>query len=215
MKLGLSLMFVLLTGYVSISCQDAVAKCPVLTVTGPAGIWLPGETITFSAAIKGEYPKGISYVWSVDFGEIVSGQGTNSIKVLSRKDREPSLTATVSLLGLPTGCPDDASETAMTIIEPTYTLLASFRIQPVNINSAALTKLADHLRRSPNSYGYVIEYFATGTPQAVIKRKLQMTRDRLLGLGIPANCYRILSVNSKKYLTKIYAIPPGVDFPVP
>ena len=40
--------------------SPAVAICPTLIVTGPAGVNVPGDTMTFVADLSGEVPKSIA-----------------------------------------------------------------------------------------------------------------------------------------------------------
>jgi hypothetical protein len=86
--------------------------CPAISITGPAGITSPGETMTFTTY----EPMGLNiiYKWSVSKGgRIESGQGTPSIKVLMSTNLNISnITATVELSGLDATCPYTASETA-------------------------------------------------------------------------------------------------------
>ncbi|MEJ7849228.1 MAG: hypothetical protein WKF92_14190 [Pyrinomonadaceae bacterium] len=92
---------------------DVKSACPQLSITGPAGVFNPGEVATYIAEIDSpDDSLNIEYVWSVSSGRIISGQGTRTVKV-EQPGSEASgsnLTATVEVKGFPEGCPTTASE---------------------------------------------------------------------------------------------------------
>ena len=89
-------------------CDESV--CPVISVTGPSGIWVPGEIIQFAVSLEGNVPPNVAYQWSISEGEIADGQGTANIAIRT-KPSQSSLTATIEIKGLPKECPNVASET--------------------------------------------------------------------------------------------------------
>jgi hypothetical protein len=87
-------------------------QCPSVKVTGPMGITNPGEKIEFRVDVGVVGPR-LQYVWEVDKGRIVTGQGTDGIVVEADKSiAGNSILATVEVSGLPTGCDRFASEYA-------------------------------------------------------------------------------------------------------
>lgn len=85
--------------------------CPAISITGPARMTSPGETMMFTTY----EPRGFKgpYKWSVNSGTIQSGQGTPSITVRTSNGFDiSSITATVELSGLDGTCPNTASRTA-------------------------------------------------------------------------------------------------------
>ena len=88
--------------------------CPQLKIYGPSKIVKRGSIQSFSASVQGG--PDVTYKWSVENGQIVSGQGTSEIKVrVKRKSKLSELKATVQLGGLDPacGCPSQA-----TIVSP-------------------------------------------------------------------------------------------------
>ncbi len=89
--------------------------CATLSVTGPAGITAPGQTMTFTANSSGGTGDR-TYNWSVSSGTIESGQGTPSIVVGTTSDMADStVTATVEIGGQEASCncPTEASDTGV------------------------------------------------------------------------------------------------------
>jgi hypothetical protein len=90
--------------------------CPTLDVTG-SGNFKAGETVEFTADVKGGTAPDITYKWTVTQGEIIEGQGTSKIKVKTTSEMTGTIEATVEI-GSPelcADCPRTASETATII----------------------------------------------------------------------------------------------------
>jgi len=86
-----------------------VCACPDLSVTGPAGVTNPGDSMTFTANVSGGTQQNVTYNWSVSSGTISSGQGTPSITVATDTSMAGgNVTATVSIATDAT-CPCDKS----------------------------------------------------------------------------------------------------------
>ena len=88
--------------------QAATSNCPKIEVIGPSGIVRHGEAMDFIARISTTGPK-VSYQWRVEKGTITEGQGTHMIKVVG-SEPGATITATVKIEGLPSGCDNTASE---------------------------------------------------------------------------------------------------------
>jgi hypothetical protein len=195
------------------SCKPA--ECPTITVTGPAGIWLPEESISFVASVGPSELKNLTFHWTVDGGDLIDGQGKSLIRVKTRKTLDPRITVAVRVTGLPTGCPATASEVASFVIDPTYILLDEHSTSPKEISKSSIDKLAKHLADSPDRYGYIIEYFSPKTSKAVIQRKIGLIKSYLLKRGQAENEYKVVIAQADRPSTKVFVIPPGVDFPQP
>ena len=88
--------------------QPDPARCPQISIDGPrvAGA---GQTITFAARLDQPFPNA-RYNWTTNQGNITSGQGTQRITV-DTQNAFGSITATVSVDGLPENCPNQATRT--------------------------------------------------------------------------------------------------------
>ena len=104
MKILLSTAFLLL-----LFSLDAGAQCPTVSVTGPAAITQPGDSMVFRAVVNGGEAKKI-YAWSVDKGTIIEGQGTPVIVVATDNSvAGDNLTATVEIVDSKGECRSRAS----------------------------------------------------------------------------------------------------------
>ena len=84
--------------------------CPTVNVMGPAGIVEAGQKARYSAHVEPiDQSWTLEYKWTLSEGTIDSGQGTSQIEVIQP---DASLTVTVEIRGLPSGCPAVASELA-------------------------------------------------------------------------------------------------------
>jgi hypothetical protein len=94
----------------TVVAQPKKIPCPSLELTVPTNV-TEGDVVTLQASLAG---KGINakvaYSWTLSAGEILSGQGTNSIQVKTENLGGDYLTATVEVKGLPTSCPTIKSE---------------------------------------------------------------------------------------------------------
>ena len=193
-----------------------VCECPSVSVTGPAGITEPGQSMTFTANVSGGTQQGpITYNWSVSAGTISSGQGTPSITVDTTGLSDTSVTATVDLGGLPPcNCPTTASETAGVGSRPTPQLIDEFgRLPNDDIRGRLDTFFAD-LSNNPGQQGYIINY---GTPAQITARE-RLIRNHITFRSFDPS--RITIVNggaspSGEPTTRLYRVPPGADNPTP
>lgn len=190
--------------------------CPTLTVSGPAGITNPGDTMTFTATAAGG-TTDVTYNWSVSSGTIESGQGTPSITVRTTREMAgTSVTATVELGGLPAGCncPNSANETAGIAPKPDAVLVDEFGKLPNDDIRGRLDIFFAELSNNPNNQGYIINY---GTDKEIA------AREKLITNHINFRKFdrsRVTLVNGGAspdgtVKTKLYRIPPGADNPNP
>jgi len=200
------------------TCPDCVkiCECPSLTVSGPAGITTPGETMTFTANVSGGSQDQVTYNWTVSAGTIESGQGTPSITVRTTREMAGSnVTATVNLGGLDPGCncPGTANETGGVAPRPVANLVETVGKATNDDIKARVDNWYTLLNQNPSSQGYVINY---GTPAQIKARRAQITKAISFRNYDPS---RITFVdgpdNSTGIETRFYLVPPGADNPTP
>lgn len=86
--------------------EDAPA-CPYISVTGSqSGV----DGAIFTANVS-DAAGDVTYNWSISAGSIAEGQGTPTISVGEVGDPGTTVTATVDLGGLPSGCDTSDSDT--------------------------------------------------------------------------------------------------------
>ena len=104
-----------------VECPDCICDyfCPSIQVMGPNRTVEAGETLVFTASISGG-PDQIVYRWKVSGGKIISGQGTPSVEVKTkRKKIAGKVTATIEIKNhelLVHYCTQTAAESA--IVQP-------------------------------------------------------------------------------------------------
>lgn len=200
------------------ACPDCetprVCNCPPLSVSGPAGVTQPGQTMTFTASSAGD----VTYNWTVSAGTIESGQGTPSITVrTSAADAGTNITATVTISG-PAITPDcncttTASETGGVAREEVPILSDEVGVATDDDIKARVDNFYIQLNNNPNARGFIINY---GTPAEIRRRRAQIVR------AINFKKYDISRVtfvdgpdNGTGVNTKFYVVPAGVKDPTP
>ncbi len=190
-----------------------VCECPTVSVTGPAGITSPGDTMTFTANVSGP---DVTYNWTVNRGTIERGQGTPSITVrTSSADADSNVTATVTLGGLDPSCecPREMSESGPVAGFPEAVQVDEFGALANDDVRARLDAFFVELQNNPTNQGYIINY---GTNAQITARerliqnhiafrrfdrsRITLVRGGDVGVGIN---------------TKLYRIPPGAENPAP
>jgi len=195
---------------------EAKLECPTLSVSGPAGVSTPGESIEFVASVSPSVPKSVQYKWTVHKGQIIDGQGTLRAKVLP-VDLHEGLTATIELIGLPENCPSVASETAVVTKGHVPILIDEFSV-PVGkkIDLARLKLAAAEQKRNPNNMLHIVEYFNKNTPELVIRERIRKITEFLTKeMKIDDGFFQIVTQKAARPFTKIYRLPPGSNTPEP
>jgi hypothetical protein len=196
-------------------CREPVrpCNCPTLSVTGPAGITNPGDTMTFTASASGN----LTYNWTVTAGTIESGQGTSSITVRTTQDMAGSnVTATVRIGGTdPTcNCTTEASDSGSVAARPTAIPVDEYGTLKDDDVKARIDNFYIQLNNQPAARGYVIIY---GTPAQIRRQRAQIMR----AINRPGTSYdasRITFVDGPDTgtpMVKLWIVPPGADNPQP
>jgi len=201
------------------ACPDCetpkVCNCPPLSVSGPAGLTQPGQTMTFTASSAGD----VSYNWTVSSGTIESGQGTPSITVrTSMADAGTNITATVTISGPEVDRPDcncekTRSEIGSVAREQVPDLSDEVGVATDDDIKARVDSFYNQLNNNPNARGFIINY---GTPAEIRRRRAQIVR------AINFRKFDISRVtfvdgpdNGTGVNTKFYVVPAGVRDPTP
>jgi hypothetical protein len=195
-------------------CVRTCPECPSLSVTGPAGVTLPGQSMTFTANISGG--ENLSINWSVDGGTITAGQGTRSIVVATTNDDAGStIRATVQLSGFDTNCdecPNEASESAPVAPNPEAILVDDFGKLSNDEIRARLDNFFADLSNNPSDRGYIINY---GTSREIAARERLIT-NHIRFRNFDASRITMVSGGSSdsgEPRTKLYRVPSGAADP--
>lgn len=192
--------------------QDS--SCPTISARGGDNA-KPNEISYFSADVdaKGKDLK-LKYRWFVREGEILEGQGTQTIKVRVPDD---GLVVTVEVEGFPEGCQSYAFDSTPTFcfLNPPVILFDEFSIQPLRIDKARLDELVVKLQNNPNDFAYIIEYFKENTSKTIINRKIQKIIDYLVNQKKFDMFSIMIDLKANKTSTRFWIVPPGADQPQP
>ena len=182
---------------------------PILFVTGPAGIVLPGGLATYSATIsKASGGTSLTYIWTVVGGTIEKGQGTPTIQVRISDDGMCP-TATVKVIGLSSQGPMTASETAGCEVGPSPEKLDQFRWPLSQTDNERLRTIADKAINNPNHQLYVFTPPDTAVISALSQRLTGMTNSGRLDV----RSITFVENASKNSLIQIWLVPPGAAPP--
>ncbi len=147
----------------AIGQTETSAKCPVISVVGPAGSVVPGDVATFTVNLENGSDNGWKYKWSVSAGSIIDGERKPSASVKTSPALNLTrIVATVEISGLPTGCRREYSGNAEVIQPGDPPLIAESTSFSWQIVKADLDKAADEFRSYPAHLIYVIIYVARG-----------------------------------------------------
>lgn len=190
-------------------------NCPTGSISGPAGVTNPGDTMSFTLNLSGG-DRSPTYNWTVSGGTIETGQGTPSIVVrTSAADAGTTITATVNLGGLDPacGCTTSYSESGPVAPKPTPILIDEFGKLPNDDIRGRLDNFFTELSNNPGQQGYIINY---GTDREIA------ARERLITNHINFRKFdrsRITLVRGGDTgagpNTKLYRVPAGADNPNP
>jgi hypothetical protein len=193
-----------------------ICQCPTVSVTGPAGITQPGDSMTFTANVSGGTAQNVTYNWTVSSGTITSGQGTPSITVgTDRAMANSTVTATVTVgLDVDCDCPKTADANGPIAPGPTWELIDEFgKLSNDDIRSR-LDAFFQVLSNNPDSQGYIINY---GTDREIAARERLITNHAAFR-GFDRNRLTLVRGGASpdgEPRTKLYRVPPGADNPTP
>jgi hypothetical protein len=189
-----------------------VCVCAEVSVTGPTGLVRPGETMTFTANVSGG--DVATYNWSVDNGEIISGQGTNTITVETTAGQTGNVTATLNTTS--TGdCPDCArTATAIGSFETPITFVEVDTFGPLSADEvrARLDGFFAELQNNPNDQGVIINY---GSARDIARRET-LIRNHIRLRRFDASRIRLERGGEEPTIrTRLIRVPPGAEQPTP
>jgi len=202
-----------------VACPDCVVNCACasISVSGPAGVTQPGQTMTFTANVSGgSQDVALTYNWTVSAGSIESGQGTPSIVVRVPADMSGgNITATVDVGGqrADCNCPTTANETAGVSTLPTANEVDTFGKLPNDEVKARVQNFYTELANNPTAQGYIINY---GTPAQIAARRKQITNAITFLKLDPARVTFVDGPDKGTGIeTHLWIVPPGATPPQP
>jgi hypothetical protein len=203
------------TAYVDPS--PAGGDCPGIELTGPAEI-SPGKNLEYSVHVEtgGEEIK-LEYLWAAVYldvatgkyknAEIVSGQGTPSVKV---RYTEAGVTTSVIIGGIREGCPRMASETAWIDPAPDAVLLEDFRGPISKFDKARTEKIKAAQKNDPAAILYVLVGCKPANSAKCFEKKVFVMES-----FSKHERYRIVfsNVDEEGDVMQIWLVKPGTAYP--
>jgi hypothetical protein len=156
---------------------EEVSQCPFLLVTGASYIPKPSGPLEFKAEIESNDPRiRPTFTWRVSKGEIVSGQGTDTIEVEVPTGATGGIVAMVSLGGYSLECPlETLSATASTVVGVRHFLFDEFGNINCEVEALRLDNLANTLLNYPNLQVHIVFYGGrTGSRNYALARAARM-----------------------------------------
>lgn len=194
--------------------------CPKFGATGPA-IVESGKPLEFLVKFADE--KDIEkylYKWTISYGEIIEGQGTNRIKV-KVKDNEVSfsITATVEIDGLPSDCPRISSAstdfTSCGYVVPAWKISDDVFVNEIKLKEH-LHDLIINLQNDPGAAAYVVLHYNEKTSLTMKKKLRAFVINELIKHKIELERLRVVDkAGNKKLSFEFWIIPSGASLPYP
>lgn len=190
-------------------------SCPTVDVSG-GGIPLPGETVSFTANVdtKERTDLQIEYVWTIENGKIISGQGTQTITV-EQNSSDENITVTVEIKGFPEGCLNTDSDTlGCGLRPPTPIKLGEFLNFNTPTEKTQLEELKSKILADSNAQIYVVGRFKKNTSEKIVSQKLKKISSFLMKeFVLDASRITMVIASSGEEYSEIWLVPPGADNP--
>lgn len=191
---------------------EVICECPTLSVTGPAGVTAPGETVTFTANVSGGSGEAVTYNWTTSAGTIIEGQGTPVIRVATTPEMAgTSVTGTVTIGGVCDQCDKDASETAAITALPEPITVDDFGKEANDVIRGKLDIFFQSLQSNPSAQGYIINY---GTDREVAARE-KLMRGHIAFRNQDASRFTFVRGEGTEIRTRLIVVPSGATPPTP
>lgn len=198
------------------TCNDCIVECvcPTLTVSGPDTASV-GQEVTFTANLSGGSSEDFTYNWTVTAGEIISGQGTPSIRVGSTSGLAgQTITATVDVRSTTcTSCNRLESASVAFPDVPVSTLFTEFGPAVPDEIKAQIDNFYVELNNNPTAQGYIINY---GTDREIARREKQIRDAIAFRKQDPSRVTFVRGGDTGEGVkTKFYIVPAGATPPTP
>jgi hypothetical protein len=197
------------------NCPPPRPVCPNVTINCP-DVQQAGTPVTFTASVSGGTP-GVApvYNWTVSAGQILSGQGTQTITVDTAGLAGQPITATVEVAGYNLDC--RATCQASVPAPPNPTKFDEIGEIQRDDEKARFDVFAIELQNSPGAQGYIIAYGGRNKRFGTGRQRAERARDYLVGTrGIDASRIVILDGGARETgSTQLWIVPPGATPPHP
>lgn len=216
MKALLLIVISVLSLSFQISAQSSSISCPTVKLLMPNHLLTPGVEEKFGVEIV---PVGLiqklEFQWQVSAGNIVSGKSSSSPIIMAAKELAGSnIKITLTLSGVPTGCPSDFSDTIGVVPELNFDLVDVFG----NIASDHVKAFMDNFFISINNYpkseGAIRITFGIDEPERIRLQRLERIFNavRFRDYDITRLTF-VIEHDFAEPQTSLWTVPPGADLP--
>ena len=154
------------------------------------------------------------YEWKISAGEIVEGEGTNSIKVKINDSNTKRITAFVKIKGLSFACETNAFLTIETENKP----FIFHQAERYNFSdlAARIDAFLNTLIQNPKLKGYIIVYANRSLGTLDMERGIKSVQNYIGYRGIDLKRITVVRGGFREYSTvDSWIIPPGAEPPIP
>lgn len=190
---------------------EQIVQCHPVRVLGEIYAASRKSPLKFSAVFTLHRPAfSFEYFWSVKNGEIVDGQGTDSIIVQPGDGPEANVNARVELKGFSAECNETASYTTVVSVSPYR--LSNFEENYSEALQINLDRLTDILQKDSRPHGYILVYGGRITRRGETEGRGDRARHYLRDMrGVPENRFSIANGGYReKPMFEIWIVQEGV-----
>ena len=199
-------------------CTDFAKSCPAVSLSGPEGLTRVGENIVVKATVSPDNQADIKYLWSVDKGKILKGQGSPEVVIdtdeIQPREQPTNVEVKLAIDGPPDGC--------RSIISERYPVFRIFDFTPASVygnipflyEKAWLDNLAVNILNTSNT-GYIVKYFGKKVSDKEIKARVKRIEDFMFkSRKYPKGRFRIIVKRDNETFTKLWSFPPDAEPPI-
>jgi hypothetical protein len=196
-------------------CAEVKPVCPAVQVVCPTDV-AAGQPLTFGSYVTGGVPANTKaiYNWTVAGGTIISGQGTDTIKVEASAGQ--SVTATLAVEGYNLECAASCAVIPKLPI-PKNRKFDEFPDIARNDEKARLDNFMIELQNDPGAEGYVIVYPGRTSKRAEVQDHFGRVIDYLVNSrGLDRSRIKTIEGPKRDQLhVELWVTPQGADAPNP
>jgi hypothetical protein len=196
------------------SCPPPTPVCPAIAISSSTNL-VPGEPVEFGAKVSGGSNELHNYIWTISAGTIISGQGTDFIRVDTSGLAGDSIIATVAVGGYPTEC--SAASVVHLPVPVECRKFDEFPHLTRNDEKARLDNFAVELLNDPRSNAYMIIYPGAEGPTHDVQRHTSRIVDYLINTR-RVDGRRIVTLvgpTRSKLIIELWNCPQGAQPPKP
>lgn len=198
-------------------CVAVQPVCPAIEIVCPTNIALD-QPLTFSSRYTGGVPANVTpaYNWTVSAGTIISGQGTDTIKVDTTGLAGQTIRASLSMGGYNLECSGDCG-VSIPLPKPTNRKFDEFPDISRNDEKARLDNFGIELQHDPTATAYVVVYPGRSSKRAEVQHHANRIVDYLVNSrGLDQRRFVTLVGPAKDQLkVELWVTPQGATPPNP